>query len=100
MNMQKEKKFSNLAIDKRKFQIWQYKQYILEEETKINCFCLELFSQSTLHSKKDKLISVSYDHSGNFMASYENYVQFKAKDTMPSALNFKPACISPARQEI
>ena len=34
------------------------------------------------------------------MASYENYAQSKAKDTMPSAPNFKPACISPARQEM
>ena len=37
---------------------------------------------------------VSYDHDGNFMVSYENYTQFKAKDTMPNALNFESTCIS------
>ena len=44
---------------------------------------------------------ISYDHDGNFTASYKNYAQFKAtiaKITMPSALNFEPACISPTRQ--
>ncbi|PKK63365.1 hypothetical protein RhiirC2_854392 [Rhizophagus irregularis] len=54
----------------------------------------KLFSQPTSHSKKDKLASVLYDHDGNFMASYENYAQFKAKDTMPSAPNFESTCIS------
>jgi hypothetical protein len=49
------------SIDRREFQIWQYKQYILQEEAKINRLHLELFSQSTLHSEKDKLASVSYD---------------------------------------
>ena len=46
---------------------------------------------------------VSYDHDANFTASYENYTQSKAtveKNTMPSAPNFEPACISPARQEM
>jgi len=88
------------SIHRREFQIWQYKQYILQEEAKINCLHLELFSQSTLHSEKDKLASVSYDHNGNFTSSYENYAQSKAKDTMPSAPNFEPAYIPPARQEI
>ena len=39
----------------------------------------------------------------NFIASYENYAQFKAtvaKNTIPSAPNFEPACILPARQEM
>src|ERR1043165_4215231 len=87
------------TIDKRGFQIWQYKQYILQEEAKINHLQLELSSQSTPHSEKDKLASVSYDIDGNFTASYENYAQSKAKDTMPNAPNFEPAYISPTRQE-
>ena len=89
------------SIDRREFQIWQYKQYILKEEVKINRLRLELFSQSTSHSEKDKLASISYDHDGNFTASYKNYAQSKAtvaKNTMPSAPNFEPACISPTRQ--
>ena len=40
------------SIDRREFQIWQYKQYILQEEAKINRLRLELFSQSTSHSEK------------------------------------------------
>ena len=32
------------SIDRREFQIWQYKQYILQEEAKINHLRLELFS--------------------------------------------------------
>ncbi|GES77207.1 hypothetical protein GLOIN_2v1511279 [Rhizophagus clarus] len=90
------------SIDRREFQIWQYKQYILEEEAKINRLRLELFSQSTLHSEKDKLVSVSYDLDAR-STSYESYRQIKAtmaKDTMPSAPNFEPTCISPARQEM
>jgi len=87
------------SIDRREFQIWQYKQYILQEEAKINRLRLELFSQSTPYSEKDKLASVSYDIDGNFTASYENYAQSKAKDTMPNAPNFEPAYISPTRQE-
>src|SRR3954447_7535119 len=86
------------SIDRREFQIWQYKQYILQEEAKINRLHLELFFQSTSHSEKDKLALISYDHDGNFMASYKNYAQSKAtvvKNTMLSASNFKPACISP-----
>src|SRR3954451_10337513 len=35
------------SIDRREFQIWQYKQYILQEKTKINRFHLKIFSQST-----------------------------------------------------
>lgn len=82
------------TIDRREFQIWQYKQYILQEEAKINRLQLELSSQSTPHSEKDKLVSVSYDIDGNFTASYENYAQSKVKDTMPSTPNFESACIS------
>jgi len=78
------------SIDTREFQIWQYKQYILREEAKINRLHLELLSQSTSHSEKDKMASVSYDHDANFTASYENYIQSK----------FEPACISPTRQEM
>jgi hypothetical protein len=90
------------SIDRREFQIWQYKQYILKEEAKINRLHLELFSQSTLHSEKDKLASVSYD-SDYCSTSYETYKQVKmtmAENTMPSAPKFEPACISPARQEM
>ena len=91
------------SIDRREFQIWQYKQYILQEEAKINRLRLELFSQSTSHSEKDKLASVSYDHDANFIASYENYAQSKAtvaKNTMPSAPDLNPFRVSPARQEM
>ncbi|UZO09703.1 uncharacterized protein OCT59_029918 [Rhizophagus irregularis] len=87
------------SIDSREFSIWQYKQYILREEAKINHLYLELFYQSTPHSEKDKLASVSYDHDSNFTASYENYAQSKAKDIMPNAPNFEPAYILPTRQE-
>src|SRR6266540_935251 len=76
---------------------------VLQEEAKINRLHLELFSQSTSHSEKDKLASVSYDHDSNFTASYENYAQYKAtmtKNTMPSASNFESANISPVRQEM
>ncbi|PKY37928.1 hypothetical protein RhiirA4_450850 [Rhizophagus irregularis] len=66
-----------------------------KKEAKINHFRLKFFSQPTSHSEKDKLALVSYNHNGNFMASYENYhVQSKVKDTMPSAPNFESACIS------
>ena len=47
------------------------------------------------------MASVSYDHDVNFIASYKNYAQSKAtvaKNTMPSAPNFEPACISLIRQ--
>src|SRR6266542_5665895 len=67
------------SIDRREFQIWQYKQYILKEEVKINRLHLELFSQSTSHSEKDKLASVSYDHDVNLIASYEIYTQSSKK---------------------
>src|SRR5256884_5530121 len=95
MNMQEEMKFSNLLI------LGNFRSGNIN--TKINRLCLELFSQSTSHSEKDKLASVSYDHDANFIVSYENYTQSKAtvtKNTMPSAPNFEPACISPARQEM
>ena len=91
------------SIDRREFQIWQYKQYILKEEVKISHFRLELFFQSTLHSEKNKLASVSYDYNANFIASYENYAQSKAtvaKNTMPSAPDLNPFRVSPARQEM
>jgi len=90
------------SIDRREFQIWQYKQYILQEEAKINRLRLELFSQSTSHSEKDKLALISYDYDTRSI-SYEAYLLTKAtmaKNTMPSAPNFEPACILPARQEI
>ncbi|CAB4414617.1 unnamed protein product [Rhizophagus irregularis] len=89
------------SIDRREFQIWQYKQYILKEEAKINRLHLELFSQSTLHSEKDKLASVSYD-SDYCSTSYETYKQVKmtmAENTMSCAPKFEPAYISPTRQE-
>ena len=50
------------SIDRREFQIWQYKQYILEEEAKINRLHLELFSQSIPYSEKDKLVSIPYNY--------------------------------------
>src|SRR6266542_1995533 len=63
------------SIDRREFHIWQYKQYILKEEVKINRLQLEIFFKSTSHSEKDKLASVSYDHDVNLIASYEIYTQ-------------------------
>src|SRR3954453_20454747 len=66
------------SIDTREFQIWQYKQYKLQEEAKINRLRLELFSQSTSHSEKDKMASVSYDHNTDVTSSYEAYAQSKA----------------------
>ena len=89
------------SIDRREFQIWQYKQYILQEEAKINRLRLELFSQSISHSEKDKLASISYDYDTRSV-SYEAYLLAKvtiAKNTMPSAPKFEPAYISPTRQE-
>jgi hypothetical protein len=83
------------SIDRKEFQIWQYKQYILNEEAKINRLRLELFSQSTPHSEKDKLASVSYDYDARTIG-YETYKQVKmtiAENIMPSAPNFKPAYI-------
>jgi hypothetical protein len=91
------------SIDRREFEIWQYKQYILREEAKIKRLQLELLSQSTPHSEKDKMASVSYDIDSNFTASYENYAQSKAtvaENTMPSAPKFEPAYIPPVRQEM
>ncbi|PKY55740.1 hypothetical protein RhiirA4_475406 [Rhizophagus irregularis] len=83
------------SIDDREFHIWQYKQFILREETKINRLRLELFSQSTSHSEKDKLASVSYDNDAR-LTDYKIYAQSKpniAKNTIPSAPNFEPAYI-------
>ncbi|RIA84660.1 hypothetical protein C1645_831915 [Glomus cerebriforme] len=90
------------SIDEKEFTIWKYKQFILREEAEMKRLQLELFSQSTSHSEKDKLASVSYD-GGSGLADYETYLLAKAtvaKNTMPSAPNFEPACISPARQEV
>ena len=90
------------SIDRREFQIWQYKQYILEEEAKINRLRLELFSQSTLHSEKDKLASVSYDLDAR-STGYETYTQVKttmAKNTIPSAPKFEPVYITNTGQEM
>jgi hypothetical protein len=89
------------SIDRREFQIWQYKQFILKEEAKIKRLQLEFASQSFSHSEKDKLASVSYD-SDCHLTSYERYMQVKmtmVKNTMPSAPKFEPAYIPPARQE-
>ena len=87
------------SIDKREFQIWQYKQYILREEAEINRLQLELAfqsqSQSLSHSEKDKLASISYDYDSRTIG-YETYKQTKAT----IAKNTMPACIPPARQEI
>src|ERR1043165_4034070 len=75
MNMQEEKKFSNLLI-KENFRSGLYKQYILQEEVKIKHLQLELLFQSTSHSKKDKLALVSYD-SDTCPFSYKTYEQVK-----------------------
>ncbi|PKK60808.1 hypothetical protein RhiirC2_817953 [Rhizophagus irregularis] len=85
------------SIDKREFQIWQYKQYILQEELKIKRLQLELASQfqSLSHTEKDKLASISYDYDTRTI-HYEAYAQAKAsmpKNTMSTASNFEPACI-------
>ena len=89
------------SINEKEATIWIYKQYILQEEAKLNRLHLELFSQSTSHSEKDKLASISYDTRS---LSYEDYyAQAKAtiaENTIPSAPKFEPACISPARQEM
>src|ERR1043165_6371938 len=90
------------SIDRKEFQIWQYKQYILKEEAEINRLHLELFSQFTLYSEKDKLASVSYDHDAR-LTDYEIYAQSKAtiaKNTIPSAPKFEPAYITNTMQEI
>ncbi|GES89646.1 hypothetical protein GLOIN_2v1707112 [Rhizophagus clarus] len=90
------------SIDRREFQIWQYKQYILQEEAKINRLQLELASQSLSHSEKDKLASISYDYDSHTIG-YETYKQDKmtiAENIMPSAPSFEPAYISPVRQEM
>ena len=80
------------SIDRREFQIWQYKQFILKEEAKMKRLHLELFSNSISHSEKDKLASVSYDSDAR-SSSYEAYVQSKAtveKNTILSASSFEP----------
>ncbi|GES88855.1 hypothetical protein GLOIN_2v1486967 [Rhizophagus clarus] len=86
------------SIDIWKYQIWRNKQFILEVEAKLYRLRLELFSQSTLHSEKDKMASVSYD-SESKSTSYDTYKQVKmGENTMPSTPKFEPACISPTRQ--
>ena len=88
------------SIDRREFNIWQYKQYILKEEVKMKRLRLELFSQSTSHLEKDKLASISYDYDTRTIL-YEAYAQAKAtiaENTILSTPNFEPAYISPARQ--
>ncbi|GET58557.1 hypothetical protein GLOIN_2v1768422 [Rhizophagus irregularis DAOM 181602=DAOM 197198] len=77
-------------IDRKKFQIWQYKQYILQEKAKINHLRLEFFSQFTSHSEKDKLALISYDYD-ICSISYKAYAQAKvtiAENTMPNTPNF------------
>uniref|UniRef100_U9SLD5 Uncharacterized protein n=1 Tax=Rhizophagus irregularis (strain DAOM 181602 / DAOM 197198 / MUCL 43194) TaxID=747089 RepID=U9SLD5_RHIID len=62
----------------------------------------KLFSQSTPHSEKDMLTSVSCDFDSRSI-TYKTYKQVKmtiAENTMPSAPNFEPAYISPTRQEM
>ncbi|PKY58756.1 hypothetical protein RhiirA4_480927 [Rhizophagus irregularis] len=81
------------SIDKREFQIWQYKQYILQKEAKINCLHLEFFFQSTSHSEKNKLASILYDYN-TCTILYEAYVQAKTtivENTMPNVPNFEPS---------
>ena len=85
------------SIDYSEFSIWQYKQFILQEELVMKCLQLELASQSLSYSEKDKLASVLYDIDSH-LSSYEAYAQAKA--SIPTAPNFKPACNSPARQEM
>ena len=90
------------SIDRREFNIWQYKQYILQEEAEMKHLQLELASQSLLHSEKDKLASISYDYDTRTIG-YETYKQDKitiAENIMPSAPSFEPAYIPPARQEM
>ncbi|RIA79606.1 hypothetical protein C1645_794065, partial [Glomus cerebriforme] len=73
------------SIDTGEFQIWQYKQCILQEEAKLNRLHLELFSQFTSHSEKDKLASISYNYDTRSI-SYKAYAQTKAtiaENTIP-----------------
>ena len=56
---------------------------------KIKCLQLKLFFQSTPHSEKDKLASVSYDYDTHSI-TYEIYKQVKmiiAKNTMPAYIS-------------
>jgi hypothetical protein len=74
----------------------------MQEELKIKRLQLELASQSLSHSEKDKLASISYDYD-TCTIGYEIYKQDKmtiAENIMPSAPNFEPAYIPPARQEM
>ncbi|CAB4473490.1 unnamed protein product [Rhizophagus irregularis] len=90
------------SIDERESTIWVYKQYILQEEAKLNRLRLELFFPSTSHSEKDKLALISYDYDARSV-SYEAYLLAKAtmaKNTMPNAPDLNPFRVSPARQEM
>ncbi|PKC57881.1 hypothetical protein RhiirA1_471814 [Rhizophagus irregularis] len=76
--------------------------YIYCKEAKLERLHLKLFFQSTSHSEKDKLASISYDYD-TCTILYEAYAQAKvtiAENTMPSASNFEPACISSIRQKM
>ncbi|PKC03841.1 hypothetical protein RhiirA5_401744 [Rhizophagus irregularis] len=86
------------SIDERESTIWVYKQYILQEEAKINHLRLELFFPSTSHSEKDKLALISYDYDAHSV-SYEAYLSAKAtmaKNTMPNAPDLNPFRVSSA----
>ena len=75
------------SIDERESTIWIYKQYILREEAKLNRLCLELFSQSTSHSEKDKMALISYNYDTGSV-SYEAYLSAKAtiaENTLPNS---------------
>jgi hypothetical protein len=78
------------SIDYSEFMIWQYKQFILQEELVMKRLQLELASQSLSYSEKDKLASISYDIDSR-LSNYEAYAQAKA--SMPTAPNFEPAYI-------
>ena len=55
----------------------------------MNHLHLELFSQSTSHSEKDKLASISYNYDTHSV-SYEAYLLAKAtiaKNTMPAYIS-------------
>ncbi|PKY34095.1 hypothetical protein RhiirB3_453509 [Rhizophagus irregularis] len=91
------------SIDIRKFTIWQYKQYILWKEAKINCLCLELFSQFTSHLEKNKLVLILYNYDTHTILYKAYYAQTNAtiaENTMLSAPKFEPACIINARQKM
>ncbi|RIA88883.1 hypothetical protein C1645_825656 [Glomus cerebriforme] len=82
--------------------IHMYAKFYEDEKTEMKHLQLELSSQSTSHLEKDKLASVLYDYD-SYLTGYKAYFLAKVivtKNTIPNTLNFKPACISPVRQEI